>query len=287
MSSIISYHIGAHGNVTNHLSKIFNKNRKLLRDMGVVIPFPAKYRKIEGDIYSSNLNFPISLEEQLSFFKLVSDIETFERFVVSHNAFISNRWRAITEVGLYPSLQKKMDFLDNLFFDLDVEIYLEIESLATFPFTVYNELHNDKKRLLNSPKFSTFRWAELVNIISTSLPNAKIIVFCTEDLPFVWPTIVQKMTGITSVFTLKGIFDLPLGWIEPAEQNDFIKKIQSSSTPSIEQYSFLIEKYCPPIKDLSAEYESLGWNQQHYTFYNSLYQKDIENIENIPNVEVL
>lgn len=287
MGPTISYHIGAHGNVTNYLSKIFNMNRRTLKETGVVIPFPAKYRKVEEYVYSSNLNTPISLEEQISFFKLVSDTETFERFVVSHNAFLSNRWRAITEDGLYPSLQRKMAFLDNLFFDLKLEIYLEVESLATFPFTVYDKFHKDKKELLNSPIFSTFRWAELVNRISTSLPNAKIIVFCTEDLPFVWPSIVQKMTGNTSVFDLKGILDVPLGWIEPSEHKNFISQIKSSSIPSIEQYSFLIEKYCPPIKDFSAEYESLGWNQQHNTFYNSLYQKDIEDIETIPNVEVL
>lgn len=287
MNPTISYHIGAHGNVSEHLSKVLHKNRAYLKEQDVIVPFPSKYRKIERQIYDKNLTLPISLEEQNLFFEKVTDTHHFQRFVVSHNAFLSNRLMAITANELYPSLQKKMHFLDNLYFDLDIEIYFEIESLATFPFTVYETIQNDKKKIFNSSKFMAFRWSEVVQRISRILPSAKIIIFCSEDLIFVWPDIVRRMTGLSSVFQLQGILDFPLSWLDPMKKKEFVSEMQLASSKTIEGYSFLIEKYCPPFTNYFDKNQFLGWTEEKLTVLNSLYQKDLDDIGEIPNVEIL
>lgn len=287
MKPTISYHIGAHGNVGIHLSKIFHKNRVHLADQGTIFPHQTKYRKTEKQIYDNKLEFPISLEEQIRFFEMVANTHHFKRFTVSHNAFLSSRLLAITENGLYPSVQQKMDFLGNLFFDLEIEIFFEIESLATFPFTVYETIPNEKKKLFKPSVFSTFSWFDVVQRISKFLPNAKIIIFCMEDLVFIWPDIVQRMTGVPSAFQLPGILDYPLSWLDPMKKKEFVHAMQLPTSRTIEGYSFLIEKYCPPFINYADKYRDLGWSEKHYTFYNTLYEKDLEEIGKIPNVEIL
>lgn len=287
MKPTISYHIGAHGNVGAHLSKVFHKNRTHLADHGTIIPSQTKYRKIEKQIYDNKLEFPISVEEQILFFEMVANARHFKRFTVSHNAFLSNRSMAITANGLYPSVQQKMEFLGNLFFDLEIEIFFEIESLATFPFTVYETIPSEKKELFKSSSFSTFSWFDVVQRISKFLPNAKIIIFCMEDLVFVWPDLVQRLTGVPSVFQLPSILDFPLSWLDPMKKKEFVRAMQLSTSRTIEGYSFLIEEYCPPLRNYADEYRGLGWTEEHHTFYSTLYEKDLEEISKIPNVEIL
>ena len=298
MKPTIAYHIGGHGTVSYYLNKLFKLNRLTLEQMGVVTPIPSRYRQVEAHFFSAHRDAPFSEEDQELFFDMITDVDRFERLVLSYNAFLSNRQMAVTENGLYPSILLKMHFLRDLYFDFDIDIFFEIESLATFPFTLYEKIHDDKKAIFNSAQFTNifaaestiFRWKEIIRRISVSLPKAKITVFCAEDVPIVWPSIVQKMTGSTSVFDFNGIYGLPLYHMKKSKRRPFLRSMKSMPPKSIDEYTDRIGSNLGDtmkVRDVSEQYYALGWGAKHIEYFNSVYEDDIEAIQRIPNVEVL
>jgi len=84
--------------------------------------------------------------------------------------------------------------LQDLFPEDNLEIFLALRNPATFIPELLKETRNlDINTLLNGFDPMALRWSELVARIQTTLPNARLTVWCNEDTPLIWAQLIREL----------------------------------------------------------------------------------------------
>lgn len=286
----LAFHIGAHGRESTYLNKLFSLNYEGLAASGTICPPNGRFRKARKMMLDQFGNNPITANDQEFLLDFLMDTDDYQRIVFSYDAFISSRKGALSRTDLYPPLTQKLTHLRNFFVGHNVHIILGIESLVSFPCTLFDTLEVPDALLLESNDYAGLNWTSVYRRIMNVFPHAQITVFLTENSTQTWPGIVGSLLGTIDVFDLKGIYGFPLDSVNEDCRRPMLQTLKRMRPSDLRRYQEVSESYFRTSGSRSAATEKfplLNWSAATRSRLNESYEEDIELFRSLENVEVV
>ncbi|WP_347139022.1 hypothetical protein [Paracoccus sp. SSK6] len=199
------FHLGVHGTDGDRLLKTLLNNRDWLMQHGTDVITPNRHRGLFEEALMSLKGGPATAEMQQIMLDAVLHSESPVRAVFSTPTFMGAPGRVVGQAGLYPQMGARAAALANLFPDHQVEFFLAIRNPATLIAEVlpiftgggYHVLMQGRQPL-------DLRWRDPIQALLRAVPGHRVVIWCHEDVPLIWPEIARLAGNIPPDAPLKG-----------------------------------------------------------------------------------
>jgi hypothetical protein len=287
----IVYHLGAHCTDDGALLRVLLRNRAVLSPQGIAVPSPDRYPDLLRAAAAAFAGRPTESgadEALLDALLPEADDDAAARIVLSFEGFLAFPRDAVAEGRLYPAAAKRVQGLAGLFPGSQVEFHLAIRNPATWvPALSARRKAKGQDGLPDGFDASALRWSDLVQRIRTALPDAPLTVWCDEDTPVIWHSVLRGLAGqdertelahalalAASLMTDEGAKRMA-GWFasaKPATDAERRKAIRA-----------FLDKFALPEK-LEVEVDFPGWTADTVAALSLAYDEDCSRIAAIEGV---
>jgi len=289
----VAIHLGAHSTDEERLLKTLLQNKgKLIKD-GISVPGPGRYRKIVIRAAQKLKGEIATIESRDALFDAILDDNSIKRVILTCEDFICVPGRVFENGFLYDKASFKPSWLAGLFPGCEIEFFISIRNPATFIPAVF------KHRLQNIEEFNNFlhgvnldqvRWSDVVHSIKENNPNSPVTVWCNEDTPLLWRTIVQKISAYTGDANIHGGMNI-IGSIMEKEGQRRMRAYLAAHPPKGETQwrriaTAFLEKYALQ-NALEEELDVPGWTDELVEMLSENYEEDQAEIARMPGIEFL
>jgi hypothetical protein len=285
------FHLGVHGTDGDRLLKTLLNNRDWLMQHGTDIVTPNRHRGLFEEALMSLKGGRATAEMQQIMLDAVLHSESPERAVFSTPTFMGAPGRVVGQTGLYPQMGARAAALANLFPDHETEFFLAIRNPATLIAEVlpvftgggYHVLMQGRRPL-------DLRWRDPIQALLRAVPGRRVVIWCHEDVPLIWPEIARLVGNIPPDALLKGgmmyleeILDqaglAQLKEALAAQDQMTIAKRRALSAQMIEAHAL------PAVLDQVIDLP--GWTQDLVDRVTDQYRADVAEIAVLPGVEFI
>lgn len=289
----VAIHLGAHSTDEERLLKTLLQNKGKLAREGISVPGPGRYRKSVVRMAQKLRGETATPEARDAFFASILDDDTTERIILAYENFICVPGRIFENGFLYDKAAFKPMWFRNLFPDCGVEFSIGIRNPATFIPAVYNQRGQnvkDFRTFLNGVNLDHLHWADVIHSIIETNPGCKVRVWCNEDTPLLWKTIIQKVSGHSKDCDVHGGLNV-IGGIMKKEGQRRLRSYLASHPPTSELQwrrilAAFLDKYA--LEDaLEEELDAPGWSTELVAHLSENYEVDQEEIRQIPGVDFI
>lgn len=285
----IVYHLGAHCTDEERLLRALLKNRGVLAAEGIVVPGPARYRTLLRDTAMQLRGAAASRDTQTALLDQIMDEDSAERLILSWDNFIGFAQSALGDM-LYPAAGERMLAFRNIFPDLPHEFHLGLRNPATFVPAILDKTRARVQRPDGPPDARRLRWSDLVLSLRAAVPDAPVTVWCDEDTPLLWPTVLARVSGHAEGTVLEDIDDLLGALMGPAGlarlQGYLADHPPADAAHRARVVAAFLDKFALPDA-VSQELDVPGWTAATVADLTAEYDRDIARLMRIEGVTVL
>ena len=284
----IVYHLGAPKTDDEQITRSLRKDAPLLAENGVLLPWPKDYRPLIGDMIKELKGDEPTDEEQESLFNSIVRGQKIDRLILSNSKFMGMPTWMFVKEEFFGNAGKNTAALRNIFFDNPNEFFLGIANPASFIPSVYKDLSGKTyDQFLNGMDLANVRWSDVITRIQDANPGCPITVWCNEDSPIIWPTILQEMADLDPQTHMKGETDIINKIISEEGQTLLAKylsdrpdltEIQRRRIRSVFLDKFYLGEVVEEVIDLP------GWTEETVDALTEIYDDDVERIEHMHGV---
>lgn len=199
------FHMGVHGTDGDRMLKTLLNNRNWLLKNGTEIVTPNRHRGIIDEALAA-LNGGTANEEMEGIMldaMLESDAPT--RVVMSTPTFMGAPGRACGHRGLYPQMAARAAALMRLFPSAEIELYLAIRNPATLLTEVLQQFTGGGyEQLVQGREPHELRWRDPIRQLLEVAHGRRVVIWCHEDVPLIWPEVVRLVGGMPADAPLAG-----------------------------------------------------------------------------------
>ncbi|MEZ5751847.1 MAG: hypothetical protein R3D60_07735 [Paracoccaceae bacterium] len=219
----IALHLGVNKTDEDRLVRCLMRNRSLLAGMGIAVPAPGGYRQQLRQLAFEMRSEPTSAATQDALLDGLIEDDDIDRVVLSSEFFLAvHRW-AIVHSAFYGSAGERVEQVRHLFPEAEFEIYLAIRNPATFlPALAADPRAGGPEALMEGVNPLLMRWSTTISHIVTANPGIPVTVWTEEDVPALWPEILNMVSGYPMGSTLSGWQD----WYEPMLSADGMAELR-------------------------------------------------------------
>lgn len=287
----ISVHIGAHCTGGDQLLKSLQKNQQVLKDEGVFIAAPAKYRNLMRDVQYKLNGEPANEETQDLLLEQIMEGEEADRLILSFDSFLCGPPKILLDGMLYPTAGEAAQRLRNLFPAYEMEFFFAVRDPATFIPAVFDQFKDlNAASFMQSFNPEGLLWSDVVKDIREATPDVPMTVWCNEDTPLTWPEIMHEVAGVPPHVQFMGGFDI-LGQIMKREGMKRLRAYLAEHPPvnEIQRRRVLtafLDKYA--IDDEVEEEINLpGWSEELMDALSISYDDDMLEVARIPSTTLI
>ncbi|OCX61021.1 hypothetical protein BFP70_16330 [Thioclava sp. SK-1] len=287
----VVYHLGAHNTDEDRLIRALARNPNELAEHGVVVPHPRRYRLVLRDTLMALKGASADPGQTEAVLAAVTDRDDIGRIVFSHEFFLCVPERVITEQGFYVMVPSKLQPLANIFPDAEIEFHIALINPATLiPGLVARDKNRDYDEIMHGHDPRDMRWGPVIAAMKEAAPNARLVVWCNEDLPLIWPEVMRSLSALPEDQPLKGE-QVVLRQIMTEGGFDRLAEYLTANPPkSILQrrkiVSAFLAKFARP-EELEVEAALPGWTEELVDSLSALYDADVEDIAAMDGVEFI
>lgn len=285
------FHLGVHGTDGDRLLKTLLNNRvSLLANATEVVP-TSRYRSIfEEALMALNGGAATPDMEQIML-DAVLDADGTQRVIFSNPGFLGSASRAVGPEGLYPQIESRISALANLFPQAEVEFFLAIRN----PATLLSELLSlvparDYAKLMQGADPLALRWRDVAQRLVRSAQGRRVVIWCHEDVPLIWPEVVRLAGDIGPDLPLAGA----LLYMHELLGDEGLRKLraalggrdQMSIAARRAIYSRMLQQHALAGK-LDQVVDLPDWTQEMVDEITRNYRSDAAEIAVLPGVEFI
>lgn len=287
----IAFHLGAPHTDNDQLTWSLRKDTELLHENGVLARRPGTYRKLLNEKVNELDGCQASPAEQDELLSTIVKDQPVNRLILSNSKFMGIPAWMFNNGIFYKNAGTNMARLQNLFPDHPCEIFLAIRDPATFVPETY--LAQDEKGyddFINGISLLDIRWSDVIASIQQANPDCPITVWCNEDSPVIWSTVLRKISGLKPDTYFKGGLDIINTIMSPEggerlitylQENPNLSEAQCHEVKAIFLEKFAISSAVEDVIDLH------GWTDAIVDELTECYEDDIELIERMPGVDFI
>ncbi|MCK0167412.1 hypothetical protein MWU52_07630 [Jannaschia sp. S6380] len=281
----IAIHLGAHCTDEDLLLRTLADNGALLDRARVHIPAgnkarPVLRRALQGASRSPTANAPDALVDDLLRGALA------DRMVLSYEGFLGTYATALAGPRLYPDAGDRCRSLCRIFDSHDVSFFLAVRNLATFVPALFQASSVERfEDFMAGHDLGRVTWSEPVSAIREACPEAPLTLWCNEDLPLIWPDVLQAVSEIDD--TMKG-------------QNAILRQImtregfrrmdaylQENPAPARSTWRKVVTAFLAKYADeavIEPEIALPGWTGEMIAGLSDLYERDVARLKAMEDV---
>ena len=210
----IALHAGVHATDEGRLLKCLSRNGKVLGPRGIAVPPFGSYRILLRDaiaaVVSGHSPAPNARAVLLDGILAGTDhADEPDRLILSNQNFFSNAGVAIRDGILYRAAEARLDAMAKLFPRDEIELFIGIRNPATFLPTVQSAGNTDTvEAFLGEADPLSIRWSDFILRLRHACPRVSITVWCNEDTPLIWGSLLREIASIEPNLKITGAFDL-------------------------------------------------------------------------------
>ena len=287
----IIYHLGAPYTDNDQMTWSIRKDNELVSKHGVMMRRPKEYRphikKMLGELKGED---PSIADQETLMTSLIRN-QPIDRFIMSDTSYLGSPLWMFTNGIFYQNAGKNTAALRNLLPNNPCEFFLGISNLDSFIPAAFED--QDKKgyqQFTGNADLNSLRWADVIHSIKEANPDCPITVWCNEDTPIIWPTILREITGLDPQTRLHGELDIIRNIMSEDSVDLLIKYLDER--PALTEIqrrrirAIFLEKFA--LKDeIEEEIDLPGWTEETIDMLSENYDEDIEEIQRISGVNLI
>ena len=291
MGMQVVYHLGAHSTDEDRLIKCLKRNGDALERARTIVPWPGRYRLVLRDALLTLRGKAADAQYQETILDTVVDEDDFDRIVFSHDFFMCIPQRVITPEGLYAMVPAKIGPLANILADAQAEFHMAMVNPATLiPALIERIKDSTYESVMQGLDPRALRWAPMVHKMAQAAQGRRLVIWCNEDLPLIWPELLRSLGGLKNEAELDGDFAI-LGAIMAPEGLERLRTYLTSHPPqTIAQRRKIVTAFLDKFAledQIQIEVPLPGWTEELVQEITEIYEADAAEIAQIPGVEFI
>ncbi|MBM3604638.1 MAG: hypothetical protein FJX25_07735 [Alphaproteobacteria bacterium] len=285
------FHMGVHGTDGDRLLKTLVGNRATLQKAGTEVVRPSRHRGIFEEALKSLQGGPATPEMEQIMLDAILDSGNPRRVVTSTPTFMGAPGRAVGREGLYPQIGLRAAALARLFPSARTEFFVALRNPATLLTEVLPQFGGSGyDDLMQGCHPLQLRWREAIQRLVGAAQGRRIVLWCHEDVPLIWPEVVRIVAGMTPEVPLSG----GLVYMQDILGDEGIARLreamggqdQMSVASRRKIYADMIARHALP-GTLEQAVDLPGWTQELVDQVSENYRADVAEIAVLPGVEFL
>ncbi|MBL9051600.1 MAG: hypothetical protein JNK19_15930 [Tabrizicola sp.] len=286
----IVYHLGAHCTDEDRLIRCLLKNRALLAEEGIIVPSPTRYRKLLRDTAVQLRGAAAPEETQAVILDQIMEETQAERLILSWENFMSFPVWAVTN-QLYEYAGERLHAFAQIFPEIEAEFHLAIRNPATLlPGLKAKIMAKGQNESMVESDPLQLSWAGVVRQIIRINPGIPVTVWCDEDVPLVWPEVLQAVSGHSDALVLQDTDEILSQIMTEIGMNRMRDYLAQHPPRSVAQrrrvVSAFLEKFARP-EQIEIEVDMPGWDEALIAQLQQNYEADIAEIRGMPWVRFI
>lgn len=286
----IVFHLGAHGTDKDRLLRALLKNREAIAKHHTETPAPNRYRGVIGEAMNALNGGAAPAEMQEVLLDSMLDGERTERLVLSHAGFLGMPFRAISAQGIYANASQRIMALSNLFPDSEVEFFLALKHPASLLLSVLQDSGRPYAEVMDGVEPDSLRWAPAIRRMVQAAQGRRIVLWCNEDTPLIWPEVLHRIANIPGSTPLRGNTQVLAELLPPDKLRELQDRIAGSADMSIDDRRTMVEQALAAhaiAEKVEVETDLPGWTQDLIDQMSDDYDRDVAQVAGMPGVEFL
>ena len=284
----VAFHVGVHATDGDHLWRSLAQNAAALRAQGCELCENAINEPILNEALATLKGGTASAEMEEVILDALVEGEQTRRLIMSRPSFLGVPSGALSVEGMMPYAGNKMLGLANTLPNAQAEFFMGLKN----PVTLINQLvarnpaHNAPLAARHDPMGR--RWAPTLRHAVQALRGRRLVVWCHEDMPLIYPEVLRRLAGVEADMPLKGDMRLLDGLLTEAG----VQALRAGLVPDMgsDARRTLIETvlaaHVRPER-LRAEITVPDWTPELVAGMTEAYHRDIAEIAALPGVEFI
>lgn len=285
------YHLGVHCTDDNLLVRSLLQNGDDLKDGKIIVPRPKRYRGRLADITAKYKGEPLPDDVQQALYDDILLGNPAERVILSQESFLTGAPRAFEGGVLYSKAETHSIWLRYLFPENPCEFFIAIRDPATFvPEILRMDNMPGYEEVMGETDPLSLRWSRVIADIQEGNPGCPVTVWCNEDTPLIWPTVLREVAGIDDSEKLDGEYNLLKSIMKADGYSKMLTYLESHPPKTEEQrrrvFGAFLDKFA--LDDVLEEDIDLpGWTPELVDEMTALYEQDVAQIAAMPGVKFI
>lgn len=289
------FHLGAHATDDERLIRTLAANPEVMAAAQAHAPAPAVYRTALRDALIGLKGRPADPQTQATLQEacLRGSQGPVERLVFSYENFLALPDRAIGPTGLYPAAADKLAPLANLFPQAETEFHLALLNPAVLIAALYaRQPGRDLTEMLAGHAPQALRWGPVIARMheAAGRAGARLVLWCNEDLPLVFPEVLRAMAGIADPVSIPGEMQLVEEIMQPEGAKRLRTYVAQHPPQTVEQrrkvlLAFL-DKFARP-EALETDLPLPGWSSDLVAEISAAYDADVAEIARLDGLRLV
>lgn len=288
----IALHLGVHCTDDERLLRALLKNRSRLTEDGIALPASRGYRQMLPKLVRSLRGSPAGGDVQEMVRDALLGEMRAERLVLSHENLACFPGNAVGPNGLYPYLHQRVAAYANIFPGDDCTFFLALKNPAVLvPEVLSRAGVSDREAHLGGIDPVDLCWGPVVRRMLEAVPDARLVLWCNEDTPLIWPELLHAVAGLDGTAPLEGEDDMLTMLLSEeglAALRAHLAEVEGPFTQA-ERHditSDFLERYAKP-EEMEASIDMPGWSAALVAEMTEIYDEDAAEAADLPGVSFL
>ncbi|HRO16186.1 MAG TPA: hypothetical protein PLL33_14335 [Paracoccus sp. (in: a-proteobacteria)] len=286
----VAIHFGTHGTEPERMIKTLMDNRDWLLANGVEVVPPGRCRGVLDEAINSLQGGTATPAMEEVLYDALLENDDVRRMIISQPALIGSPVRCIASRGFFQQAGNRMRSVANLFPDAEVELSLAIRNPALqIPWLVERSGAEGLDKIADVDPL-TLRWAPAMRRVIESNPGRRVVVWCYEDTPLIWPECVRRIAQMPPNVPLKAGLAVLGELLTPegmAELRDTLTRTRSLTIEARRDiFADMLARHVR-MDQVQAHADIPGWTQDLVDEITEAYEADVAEIAALPGVEFI
>jgi hypothetical protein len=287
----IAYHLGAPQTDNFQLFRSLRKDPDLMNDSGVLVRRPKKYRKLIDQALEKNNKQELTAQDQELLLSTLTNQRAVGRVVLTNSRFLGVQSWMFHQAIFYQNAGLRTNELRNLFPANPCEFYLAIKNPATFvPEAFATQDVKIYGEFIGGIDLLSVRWSTVIERIQQANPDCPITVWCNEDTPIIWSTVLAEVSAVDLSTVFTGDLDIIRDIISTEgfdrldhylSERSSLNEMQRRRVKAVFLEKFVLEDA------VDVEIDLPGWTDELVDHLTDIYEDDIEQIARMPGINFI
>ncbi|HQU66669.1 MAG TPA: hypothetical protein PLI43_00570 [Albidovulum sp.] len=288
----IALHLGVHCTDDERLLRALLKNRSRLTEDGIALPASRTYRQMLPKLVRSLRGSPAGGDVQEMVRDALLGETRAERLILSHENLACFPGNAAGPNGLYPYLHQRVASYANIFPGDDCTFFLALKNPAVLvPEVLSRAVVSDREAHLGGIDPLDLSWGPVIKRMLEAVPDARLVLWCNEDTPIIWPELLHAVAGLDGTASLEGEDDILTMLLSEEGLGALRTHLAEAEGPftQAERHDItasFLERYARP-EEMEAAIDMPGWSAALVAEMAEIYDEDVAEAADLPGVSFL
>lgn len=287
----VVFHVGTHTTDSERLLKNLLNNRDELLKLGTE-PIPnGRHKGIFVDALASLKGGAATEEMEQILLDAVIEAEDVNRIIFSMAGFLGVPKLVVTPRGFFADVETRINGLMRLFPNAETEFFMAIRNPASMLNDIIQQDESiDYETYMGNMHPLDLRWREVVQRMARSVQGRRIVMWCYEDLPLIFPEVMRMMGNMPLDARLRGGQHYVDEALTPDGREKLKEAMRGYGQVSIgkrrEIHGQILKQY-----GMAGRFDQVitlpGWTQELVDEISDNYYSDVAEIAVLPGVEFI